>query len=55
MAKRKFKVPRGTGAQVAKEQKLAPSHVTRVINGKRDAADRASEDREFQRIQGRRR
>lgn len=34
--KRKFKVPRGTGALVAKEQKLAPSHVTRVIRGKRE-------------------
>lgn len=34
--KRKFKVPRGTGALVAGELKLAPSHVTRVINGKRE-------------------
>jgi hypothetical protein len=34
--KRKFKVPRGTGALVAGELKLAPSHVTRVIRGKRE-------------------
>lgn len=36
MAKRKFKVPRGTGARVAAEKGLAPSHVTRVIRGKRE-------------------
>jgi hypothetical protein len=36
VAKRKFKVPRGTGARVAAELKLAPSHVTRVIRGKRE-------------------
>lgn len=36
MAKRKFKVPRGTGVKVAKELNLAPSHITRVIRGKRE-------------------
>lgn len=56
--KRRFNVPRGTGASVAKELGLARSHVTRVIAGDRpagakltkrleeiemDAADRESE------------
>lgn len=34
--KRRFKVPRGTGIRVAQQLGLAPSHVTRVINGKRE-------------------
>lgn len=34
--KRKYRVPRGTGARAAKELNLAPSHVTRVIKGKRE-------------------
>lgn len=34
--KRKFRVPRGTGVKAAKALKLAPSHCTRVINGKRE-------------------
>jgi hypothetical protein len=34
--KRRFKVPRGTGVKAAEALGLAPSHCTRVINGKRE-------------------
>jgi hypothetical protein len=34
--KRRFNVPRGTGVRAAAALGLAPSHCTRVINGKRE-------------------
>lgn len=33
--RRKYKVPRGTGAEVARELGLAPTHVGLCIKGKR--------------------
>jgi transcriptional regulator with XRE-family HTH domain len=32
---RKYKVPRGTGAELARETGLAESHISRVIRGHR--------------------
>lgn len=36
--KRKFKVPRGAGARVARALGLSEGHVSQVINGEREAS-----------------